>query len=525
MIAKNLTIKQPSILDDFDEDSKKYGAIYELHKYWARKPWRPIRSSISKYSKIGDTVVDLFLGSGVTALESIILKRNFIGFDLNPMSIFISENTIFNDFDENGFKQEFLEIKKCVEETVNDLYLANEKCNNCSEPLMLDHLNIGPKFSGNIYGYFYCQKCGKTKTKTKLFIDEEQLKKSFRAHDMSFWYPKISFPEKFYKDRFSYKGIKNISDLYTPRNFYFLSYLLHVLDSSNLKYKGLFLLAFSNTVLHASKLKGENVRPLGVNNYWIPDDYIEENPWTRFEDRVSKVLKAKMILNERIKEIDLGNYKLYNQSSAHTGIPTGSVDYIITDPPYGEAIQYSELSFVWNAWLKNEYKTKEEVIINPIQNKGKQEFLFLLERIVKEARRILKKDRLLTLCFHNKDLSIWHGILNIFKKYNFTLNYIEIEDTLGNSYNKNWANYSPKADIYLTFKKGGYKSRGNVEYNLDDFLKEIRKSDFEQKGPRIYENIIVKLIHEIYYNDYEVDLSKVNLEDIIKKVEGSKNAN
>jgi hypothetical protein len=525
MIAKELTIKQSSMLDDFNEDSKKYSAIYEVHKYWARKPWRPIRNSITKYSKIGDTVVDLFLGSGVTALESIIIRRNFIGFDLNPMSIFITENTIFHDFDESEFKHELLEIKKCVENTVNDLYLADTKCENCNEPLMLDHLNIGPKFGDSIYGYFYCLKCGKEKTKTKLLVDKEQLRKSFQPRDLTFWYPDISFPKKFYKDRFSYKGIKNIADMYTPRNFYFLSYLLHVLYSLNLKYRKLFLLAFSNTVLHASKLKGENVRPLGVNNYWIPDDYIEENPWTRFEDRVSKVLKAKKILKERIKEIELGDYKLYNQSSVHTGIPTRSVDYIITDPPYGEAIQYSELSFVWNAWLNNTYDTKEEVIINPIQNKGKQEFFLLLDKIVKEAKRILKKDKFLTLCFHNKDLSIWHGILNIFKKYKFTLEYIEIEDTLGNSYNKNWASYSPKADIYLTFKKGGYKSKGYEEYNLDDFLKNIKKSDFEEKGPKIYENIIVNLIYEIYYNDYEVDLSKLCLEDIIKGVEDIKNAN
>ena len=525
MIAKELTIKQPSMLDDFNEYSKKYSAIYELHKYWARKPWLPIRNSIIKYSKIGDSVVDLFLGSGVTALESIILRRNFIGFDLNPMSIFITENTIFHDFDESEFRNEFSEIKKCVKNIVNDLYLSDIECKNCNEPLMLDHLNIGPKFGGSIYGYFYCPKCGKEKTKTKLLVDEEQLRKSFQPRDLNFWYPDISFPEKFYKDRFSYKGIKNIADMYTPRNFYFLSYLLHVIDSLNLNYRNLFLFAFSNTVLHASKLKGENVRPLGVNNYWIPDDYIEENPWTRFENRVSKVLKAKKILKERIKEIELGDYKLYNQSSVSTGIPDSYVDYIITDPPYGEAIQYSELSFMWNAWLKNTYDTTEEVIINPIQKKGKQEFLLLLDKIVKEANRILKEDKFLTLCFHNKDLSIWHGILKIFKKRNFTLEYIEIEDTLGNSYNKNWAIYSPKADIYLTFKKGGYKPKDNKEYNLDDFLKNIKKSDFEGKGPRIYENVIVNLIHEIYYNDYEVDLSKLGLEDIIKRVDGIINAN
>ena len=49
------------------------------------------------------------------------------------------------------------------------------------------------------------------------------------------------------------------------------------------------------------------------------------------------------------------------------------VDYIFTDPPYGEAIQYSELSYVYNAWIENDYDIDEEVIINPCQNKKEKE--------------------------------------------------------------------------------------------------------------------------------------------------------
>jgi DNA modification methylase len=40
------------------------------------------RQIIKKYSKIGDTVLDLFLGSGTTAYEAETHKRNFIGVDI-----------------------------------------------------------------------------------------------------------------------------------------------------------------------------------------------------------------------------------------------------------------------------------------------------------------------------------------------------------------------------------------------------------------------------------------------------------
>ena len=32
-------------------------------------------------------------------------------------------------------------------------------------------------------------------------------------------------------------------------------------------------------------------------------------------------------------------------------VPSNSIDYIFTDPPYADAVQYGELNFVWESWL------------------------------------------------------------------------------------------------------------------------------------------------------------------------------
>ena len=32
-------------------------------------------------------------------------------------------------------------------------------------------------------------------------------------------------------------------------------------------------------------------------------------------------------------------------------LPGDSIDYIFTDPPYADAVQYGELNFVWESWL------------------------------------------------------------------------------------------------------------------------------------------------------------------------------
>ena len=167
------------------------------------------------------------------------------------------------------------------------------------------------------------------------------------------------------------------------------------------------MLAFTNTVLHASKLKGENVRPLGVNNYWVPDDYIEENVWYRFADRANQTIVSKRVLKKRAEKINqIGEASVVLKSALDSG-EINSVDYIFTDPPYGDAIQYSELSFVWNAWIKKEYDTSEEIIINPVQNKNYKTFNEMLNVALTRIYDQLKPNKYFTLCFQNKDFNIW----------------------------------------------------------------------------------------------------------------------
>ena len=47
------------------------------------KPLSIIRTLIRNSSKEGDLVLDCFLGSGTTAVASILEKRNYIGIELN----------------------------------------------------------------------------------------------------------------------------------------------------------------------------------------------------------------------------------------------------------------------------------------------------------------------------------------------------------------------------------------------------------------------------------------------------------
>ncbi|MFN4181956.1 MAG: MvaI/BcnI family restriction endonuclease, partial [bacterium] len=61
------------------------------HPYPAMLHPRLVQYLIEQYSAEGDIVVDPFLGSGVTAVESTVRERIFYGWDINPLAILISQ--------------------------------------------------------------------------------------------------------------------------------------------------------------------------------------------------------------------------------------------------------------------------------------------------------------------------------------------------------------------------------------------------------------------------------------------------
>ena len=47
-------------------------------------------------------------------------------------------------------------------------------------------------------------------------------------------------------------------------------------------------------------------------------------------------------------------------------LPGDSIDYIFTDPPYADAVQYGELNFVWESWLGGTPDWHgDEIVVNP----------------------------------------------------------------------------------------------------------------------------------------------------------------
>lgn len=84
----NDSSKYKKILDQTKEE--KRADIHSFHRYFGKLIPAIPRAYIKLFTNKGDTVGDLFSGSGTVAVESKLLNRNFIGCEINPLSAFIS---------------------------------------------------------------------------------------------------------------------------------------------------------------------------------------------------------------------------------------------------------------------------------------------------------------------------------------------------------------------------------------------------------------------------------------------------
>jgi 16S rRNA G966 N2-methylase RsmD len=509
-------LKRIATTANVPEIQNNYSRIAKIHKYWSRKPWSVIDHFINTYSQLGQVVLDPFCGSGVIGLQALKAGRNFIGSDLNPFAVRLTQETLDIDFDEKLFDSALNILRVEVMESITDLYRIEDDIILFSVPNQLEFTTYNAAV----------KKTGSTKT-TKIQIDLNLLPKiSFNAED-DLELPDQNFPAKFYKDRFSYKGISKVSQLFSDRNLYALSILNRAITQLDIKSRKYFELCLTNTLLHVSKLKSERVRPLGVNNYWIPDDYIEENVWWRFEDRCKQFALAKRtIANSFASDSQVTGTKhtvKIGDATKLSSLEDNTIDYILTDPPYGEAIQYSELSLVWNCWLRQTYLAKNEIIVNPEQNKNQETYSSLLNAFIIEASRVLRLNASMTISFHSKDIELWGNLARSLYESGFDLTDLYISQGVGSPFTKNWAKFSPKSDIYITILNSRTAGRKLIESSGQEFIQSLGKyvQDISSNQQQLYDFIVLATIAKTMSGTYLSGLHQKNMSSLLTMLAAS----
>jgi len=352
---------------------------YGSHQFFTKRAWNVVQAYIQNFTQPGDLVLDPFGGSGVTAIEAIILDRRAIHLDLSPLSVFLADAVASSPTDINHLTSEFGEIKR-----------------DC-EP--------------------------------KLGRWAEMPDSELERVSLDWWYPKDHrLPSN--ADR------EYVHELFTRRQILSLSYLLHRIKRiENKNTRKLLLYNFAATVYKCNLtfLSAEGRKEsrggssiFSIYRYKVAKTPVELDVWEQFELRFKKLLACKKETNAAIGDgfRKKGAFRTIKGSATELlrHIRPRSVDYIFTDPPYGAHIAYLDLSAIWNAWLgfkvsKQDYK--KEIIEGGDQRKTAQDYFDLLDESFDQMFKVLKYDRWLSVVFAHKDPAYWDAVVKAAVRHGF----------------------------------------------------------------------------------------------------------
>ena len=140
------------------------------------------------------------------------------------------------------------------------------------------------------------------------------------------------------------------------------------------------------------------------------------------------------ILGERLAGVPVDSFEeltgrstmlLLNQSSEQLDqVPDGSVDWVVTDPPYADNVMYSELSDYFYVWLRQALKDdypafkrplvddEREAVHNPGRGRDGGFYTEVLGNVFAEAGRKLKRGGRLAFTFHHSGEEAWVSVVD-----------------------------------------------------------------------------------------------------------------
>ncbi|KAK3604939.1 hypothetical protein CHS0354_000603 [Potamilus streckersoni] len=379
--------------------------IYTAMKYWGKKPHNIWRNYIENYTPENGLYLDPFSGSAISAFEAVKANRKAIAFDLNPLTSFIIE--IFaTDFDKEKFKTE---VKRIFNTFVNDEVYQNyfttqsRKSNATTilQSLKWENENIyelGIEATENeIQEQAELKKKKKFLKVTKRYTakpNEQDIKKGIEMNDIKipFWYPNKefhvspSFPVNFIRCL----GGNNFTNLWTRRNLYVLSKIFdEILKSKDENIKKQLLFGFIQTLHLCTKMS-------------VPRREEANRAYSTSWGRSAYICSA--------RKMEMNALLVFQGSCLEN-----SIDFILTDPPYGGLVQYLDLSTLWLNWLEKynpKYRANYDAEITV--KKGQISIETYKQRFTNAIRhlyKLLKPDGKIVFTFHNKELPIWNAFL------------------------------------------------------------------------------------------------------------------
>jgi len=355
------------------------------------------------------------------------------------------------------------------------------RCNCANEPIsLLETIRNGAKLGDLLVALeYWCPACSARLYKS---LDEDDharwqaVETLFDEQESALILPDTPIPMGTSSRRWIQHGYRRYRDLFNKRQLLAFNALIRAINQiEDAEYRNCFYTVLSNMLEYNNMMTPYNyphrklhhlfnyhampltTMPVESNVWGVGEEgagtfvncyhryrraklYCQE-PFERYKNRAGLVVThcmkdehigARFVETfESLKCTERGVLLLCGDSAHLDALPNGSVDLVITDPPYYDNVHYSELSNFFYVWLARLTRhpcfhgelvpTEGEAVVNKGQGKDESDYLRLLTAVFRECHRVLKAEGRLIFTFHHTNPRAWWTIFSAVQQSEFRI--------------------------------------------------------------------------------------------------------
>jgi DNA modification methylase len=531
---------------------KRSDPVYNAHAYLTKVPYSAIVPFVEALTQPGDTVLDVFAGSGMTGVAAAITGRNAELRDISVLGQHIGQNYVRllqTDIRWAGAsviagaveRLGLVYATRCADcEQVGTLsktvWSFQYQCNACEEPITYYDAF---KESGWRKKSMKCPACGepfRTRSGTRIgevpVLDYVRCQCSGTIREQPHSSPLVpaslegvSCPtveigthrQMFQASALQKHGLLSTSDFFSTRNLAVLSALhaeIAKVEDAELRSKLTF--AFTAILTRASKrYQWHPKRPLNASNqnYYIAPVFYEWNVYELFERKVDAAIRSDQFIREQMKARgveQVSNVNYVAASAEALNLPDAGIDYVFTDPPFGSQIFYSDMNLFQEVWLGKFTDDEREAVVDRSGNGSTVRSVERYERLItdalKECRRVLKDDGWLSLVFSNSSGEMWLLVQRAIDAAGFVLEHVTMLDKGQRSVKGLASGFEGivTSDLILTMRKATEADAATLVDAPEGALHEAIDEALEQEGSLTPTKVYLWIVTKYLHNEWKV---------------------